>query len=174
MSETKLTAADVVEAIRTLPLTVNDRITIIRAMRDSMPGLLPVDPVLSTRIRAAQAVPSLVVNSTANALENSEVWQASSATTASELRGYLQWPEENRPFIDEVQALGEILLQTSRHYHYLAVDKARQVYRTGKEMRGDARLAIQPHLNIIADSRPPQGRRRRKPEPPAQEAAKRG
>ena len=36
MSETKLTAADVVEAIRTLPLTVNDRISIVRAIRDQV------------------------------------------------------------------------------------------------------------------------------------------
>lgn len=69
-------------------------------------------------------------------------------------------------------AYGDILKYTQRYYHFLGVDKSREAYKAGKQMSGEVRLSIQPHLATIADARPVVGRRRRKAEePPASQPA---
>ncbi|HYK05698.1 MAG TPA: hypothetical protein VE974_28370 [Thermoanaerobaculia bacterium] len=162
MAETTLTTSAVLEWIRTAELPVTDRVAIVRTLRDTTPDLVAVDPRLTGRIRAAQGIDPKFIDSTVTALENSAVWQEFTSTTPKELRQYRSIGDDNRPLTEEVLAYGDILRYTQRYYHFLAVDKSREAYKAGKQMSGEARLSIQPHLSTIADARPVVGRRRRK------------
>jgi hypothetical protein len=166
MPELSLTIEAVVDWIRTAALSVDDRVAVVRALRDSTPDLVAVDPRLTGRIRAAQAIDPKYVDTTIIALENSGVWQQFASTDPKQLRHHRNVTENNRPLTEEVTAYGDILKYTERYHHFVGVDKSREAYKAGKQMSGDARLSIQPHLASIAESAPNTRRRRRKPEEP--------
>jgi hypothetical protein len=164
MADTSLTIDAVVDWIRTAELSVDDRVALVRALRDSTPDLMAVDPRLTLRIRAAQAIDPKYVDTTIIALENSELLQQFASTNPKELRHHRSVGDNNRSLTEEVTAYGDILKYTERYHHFVAVDKSREAFKAGKQMSGEARLSIQPHLANIAESLPPTGRRRRKTE----------
>ncbi len=166
MPELSLTIEGVVEWIRTAELSVDDRVAVVRALRDSTPDLVAVDPRLTGRIRAAQAIEPKYVDTTIIALENSGLLQQFASTNPKELRHHRNVGDNNRSLTEEVAAYGDILKYTERYHHFVAVDKSREAFKAGKQMSGEARLSIQPHLASIAESLPPTGRRRRKTEEP--------
>ncbi|HYK01687.1 MAG TPA: hypothetical protein VE974_08015 [Thermoanaerobaculia bacterium] len=167
MGESTLTAVDIVNAVRTAELSTADRVAIVRALRDTTPGLVEPDDRLLLRIRAARSVSPEYVDTMVNAMENSELWQQSADTTPTDLRTHRDLSEENRALVDEVQTYGEVLTYKSRYHHFLAVEKARSAYKIGKEMKGEAGLAIRAHISLIDETRRASTRRRRKPEAPA-------
>jgi hypothetical protein len=159
--------SDIVQVLLTLPLTVDDRVSIVRALRDTLPELVPVDPRLASRIRVAQATSPEFIDSTVNGLENDVVWQRSASANPGELRKHRRFADEQRPLVDTLRAFVDLLEYNGRYQHFVGVDKARRAYRVGKAMSGEAGLAIQPYLAIIAQKRPPGGRKRKKARPPA-------
>lgn len=159
---TALSGPEVVQWILTAGLTVNERVLIVRALRDSFPELVPVDPRLAGRIRVAQATSPDFIETTVNGLENYEVWQQSASASPKELRRHREYKDEQRPMIDALQAFVDILQYNVRYQHFLGVEKARTAFKIGKEMSGEAGLSIKPHLEIIALTRPNGGRRRKK------------
>jgi hypothetical protein len=166
MAKTTLKAADIVEAIRTSEVSIADRVAIVRALRETTPGVVQADDHLLLRIRAAQTVSPEYVDTTVNALENSSFWQQSAATTPEDLRKHRVLANEDRPLEDEVQAYGDVLKHKKRYHHFAAVDKARAAYRVGKELKGEVGQAIRPHLSILEEVRRSSSRRRRKAEEP--------
>jgi hypothetical protein len=166
MAETSLTIAAVTDWIRTAELSVDDRVSIIRALRDSTPDLVPVDNRLTGRIRAAQSIDPKYIDTTIVALENSGVWQQFASATPKELRLHRSFGDTNRSLTEEIGAYSDILQYSERYHHFVGVDKSRDAYKAGLQMSGEARLSIQPHLANIAEARPVVGRRRRKPEEP--------
>lgn len=166
MADSTLTAADILEGVRTAKLTTADRVAILRALRDSTPGLVAADRHLLRRIRSAQAVPAAYIDTTINALENSAVWQQSASTNPEELREHRTFSGDHRNLYDEVEAFADILKYNIKYHHFLSVEKARTVFKVGREMSGAAGLSIRPHLTILAEARPSQGRKRRKPDEP--------
>jgi hypothetical protein len=166
MGETTLTAADIVNAVRATELSIVDRVAIVRALRDTTPGIVQADDHLLLRIRAAQTVSPEYVDTMMNALENSSFWQQSAATTPEDLRNHRVLSDEDRPLVEEVQAYGEVLKYKSRYHHFAAVEKTRSAYRVGRELKGEVGQSIRPHLSIIEDARRPASRRRRKAEEP--------
>lgn len=167
MPETTLSAVEIMEGIRKADLTIADRVAIIRTLRDSTPGLVNVDPRLLSRIRAAQSVGTEYIDTTVNALENSEVWQQSASTSPKELRTHLNFQDEHRPLQDEIQAYADILKYNVRYHHWIGVEKSRTAFNVGKAMTGEIGISIRPHLTIIAAARPAVGPKRRKPAEPA-------
>jgi len=169
MPETTLTASAIIEGIRTIELSVADRVSIIRALRDATPGVVNIDETLLPRIRAAQAVDPEYIDTTGNALENSEVWQQSSSTTPGELRKCRSFETDQRPVMEELKAYNDMLKYNVWYNHYVGVQKSRNAYKVAKAMTGEAGRAIRHHLPIIAAARPSVGPKRRRtaePVPP--------
>jgi hypothetical protein len=86
MTESSTNATDIINALHSTTFSVADRVAILRALRDTTPGLVAADPRLEGRIRAAQAVKPEHVDRTITAMENSQVWQQVASTTPAELR----------------------------------------------------------------------------------------
>jgi hypothetical protein len=160
-------AAEIVQGILTAGLTLNDRVLIIRALRDSFPELVPVDARLVARIRNAAATSPEFIDSTVNGLENYKVWQDSSSASPEELRRHREYGAEHRPMIEALQAFVDVMKYNVAYQHFVAVDKSRRAYKVGKAMSGEAGLSIRAHLAIIAQTRPGNGRKRKKTEEPA-------
>ena len=91
MADTSLTIDAVVDWIRTAELSVDDRVALVRALRDSTPDLVAVDPRLTLRIRAAQAIDPKYVDTTIIALENSELLQQFASTLSMYRTGILAY-----------------------------------------------------------------------------------
>jgi hypothetical protein len=160
----QVSVADIVQSVSSGALTMNERVLIVRALRDSFPELVPVDPRLAGRIRAAQGMPPEFIETTVNALENYEVWQQSASASPIEMRKHREYGGEHRPLIDALQAFVDILVYNVRYQHFVGVEMARTAFKVGKEMSGEAGLSIKPHLEIIAQSRPSNARKRKKAE----------
>ncbi len=167
MAEPTLSATQIVEGIRTGNLSIPDRVLIVRVLRETTPELVDVDPVLLPRIRAALGVSPEYIDTTRNALENSQVWQQSASTNPQELRKRRGFEEEHRSLIDEIQAYFNMLKYNVWYNHFVAVGLARNAYKVGVAMTGEAGRAIRHHLPIIAAARPTVGRKRNKPAEPA-------
>ena len=161
MSEAVLTAVEIIKAIFSASLSISDRVAILRALRDSTPGLVAPDPRLRRRIGAARAVPVEYVDSTVVALENSEAWQGATSKP-EELRGHRERSDELLPFREESKALTDLLTYNARYQHFLAVEKARAAHKVGREITNEAALSIKPHLDVMAEARPQVGRRKKK------------
>src|SRR5688500_18881798 len=109
MAGPDLTIEAVVEWIRTAGLSVADRVAIVRALRASTPDSVAVEPRLTGRIRAGQAIDPKYVDSTIIALENSGVWPEFASTDPKELRHHRSVGDNNRSLTEEVTAYGDIL-----------------------------------------------------------------
>jgi hypothetical protein len=163
----QLTLAAVIDFLRTAPLSADDRVAVLRALRDGIRDLVPPDPALNPRLRAARGVPPDFVESTINGIANSLVWQHAAAATPDELRTHLAF-EEHRPFAQELQTLLAILEYSLRHHHWSAVEKARIAYHSGKTLGGAEGHTVKPHLKIMSSHLPKSQRKtRKKPAPEA-------
>jgi hypothetical protein len=153
------TAAEIINLINTSELSIEDRVAIVRALRNTVPNLVAPERRLKGRVDSAQGIRPEFVESAITALENSELWQQSSTATPKQLRFHRNASEETRPLIEEVQAFYAILSYSARYHHFLAVEMARNAHRVGKQLIGDAAVLVQPHLEIMADTLPPRRRR---------------
>ncbi|HEY0158438.1 MAG TPA: hypothetical protein VGF28_14240 [Thermoanaerobaculia bacterium] len=160
---TLTTAADVIAALQSNDFSIADRVAIIRALRDTTPGLVTIDPHMERRVRAARAVRLEYIDSTINALENSDFWQQTAATTPTELRQHRAFADDHKPLIDELHAYHTLVLDSVRYHHFAGVEKSRVAYKAGKAIQGDAALTIKAHLDVMAATRPATARRRKKP-----------
>ncbi|HEX7679446.1 MAG TPA: hypothetical protein VF713_15045 [Thermoanaerobaculia bacterium] len=158
-----LTPADIVTTIRATALAPADRVEILRALRETMPDIVPPDPQQKTRITFAKGVPRQFVDAAINGLTASDVWQQSAATTSAEVGAHRDF-EEQRPVYDELKTFSDILRYSLNYHHWQATKKSRAAYRVGKQLGGDGGLVLQPHIDIMAATLP---KRSRKPKPPA-------
>lgn len=158
-----LTPADIVTTIRATALAPADRVEILRALRETMPDIVPPDPLQKTRITVAKGVPRQFVDAAINGLTASDVWQQSAATTSAEVGAHRDF-EEQRPVYDELKTFSDILRYSLNYHHWQATSKSRTAYRVGKQLGGDEGLVLQPHIDIMAATLP---KRSRKPKPPA-------
>jgi hypothetical protein len=158
-----LTPADIVTTIRATALAPADRVEILRALRETMPDIVPPDPLQKTRISFAKGVPRQFVDAAINGLTASDVWQQSAATTSAEVGAHRDF-EEQRPVYDELKTFSDILRYSLNYHHWQATAKSRAAYRVGKQLGGDGGLVLQPHIDIMAATLP---KRSRKAKPPA-------
>jgi hypothetical protein len=156
------TPEEIVAAIRATALAPADRVEILRALRETMPGIVPPDPSQLGRIRVAKGVPRPFVDAAINGLTASGVWEQSAATTSTEVSTHHNF-EEQRPVFDEVTTFSDILRYSLNYHHWQATAKARRVYKVGKQLGGDEGLVLQPHIDIMAAALP---KRSRKAKPP--------
>jgi hypothetical protein len=159
-----LTLAAVLDFLRTAPLSTEGRVAVLRALRDGIPDLVPPDPALNTRLRAARRVPTDFVESTINGITTSTVWQQAAAATPDELRMHLAF-EEHRPFAEELQATLAIVDYSLRQHHWAAVEKSRTAYHAGKTLGGAEGHTVKPHLKIMSSYLPKGQRKSRKKSP---------
>jgi len=157
-----LTPADIVAAIRATTLAPADRVEILRALRETMPEIVPPDPLQTGRIRAARGVPPQFVDAAINGLTASDVWTQSAATTSAEMQAHRDF-EEQRPVFDELKTYIDILKYGLNYHHWQGIAKARRVYKVGRQLGGDEGLVLKPHIDIMASTLP---RRSRKPKTP--------
>jgi hypothetical protein len=160
----QLSAADIIAALHSNHYTIEERVAFVRALRDSTPGLVVIDPREEGRVRAARGVKLESIDTTINALENSEIWQQTCAVSPKEIRAYRQFPDEHRSLAEELRAYLKVVIDSIRYNHFLAIEKARAVFKAGQGISGEAALTVKPHLDLIAETRPQ--RRRRKAETP--------
>jgi hypothetical protein len=147
------TVDEIVNLINTSDLSIEDRVVILRALRNTIANLVAPEPRLRGRINAALAVRPEFIDSLITGLENSELWQQSSSTSPKELRIERDAAAEFRPLFEEAQAFADVLQATARYRYLLVVDKARTVIRIGRELTGDAAVRVKPHLDLIDDLR---------------------
>ena len=157
-----LTLADIVAAIHATTLTPADRVEILRALRETMPDLVPPDPLQKKRIRAAKGVPRPFVEAAINGLTASNVWQQSAATTSGEMEAHRDF-EVQRPVLDELKTYFDLLDSSLNYHHWQATAKARRVYKVGKQLGGDEGLVLQPHIDIMASTLPRRSRKAKTP-----------
>jgi hypothetical protein len=157
------TVAEIVDLINNTELSIEDRVAIVRAVRNTIPDLIAPERRLKGRVDSARGVRPEYIDSAILGLENSALWQQSSSTSPKELRLHRDASTEHRLLFEEAQALADIANYNSRYHHFVGVDKARAVHRVGKQITGDAAVLVQPHLDIMATARPTNGRRRLKP-----------
>ena len=157
-----LTPADIVAAIRATTLAPADRVEILRALRETMPAIVPPDPLQEGRMRVAKMVPRPFVEAAINGLTASQVWAQSAATTSDELKAHRDF-EEQRPIFDELKAFTDILKYGLDYHHWQATAKARRVYKVGKQLGGDEGLVLQPHIDIMAATLPRRSRKAKTP-----------
>ncbi len=160
------TAADIVAAIRATTLAPADRVEILRALRETMPDMVPPDPLQKGRIRVAKGVSQQFVDAAINGLTSSEVWAQSAATTSAEMQAHRDF-EEQRPVFDELKTYIDILGYGLSYHHWQGIAKARRVYKVGKQLGGDEGLVLQPHIEIMASTLPRRSRKAKTPQPPA-------
>ena len=161
----QLTVAAVIDFLRTTPLSAEDRVAVLRALREGIRDLVPPDPALNARIRTARAVPPVFVESTINGINTSTVWQQAADATPDELRTHLSF-EENRAFAEELQTTLAIVDYSLRYHHWSAVEKSRTAYHAGKTLGGAEGHTIKPHLRIMSSYLPKNQRKtRKKPAP---------
>ena len=160
-----VTPADIVTAIRATALAPADRVEILRALRETMPDVVPPDPQQKPRIRFAAGMPRQFVDAAINGLSASTVWEQSAATTAAEVTAHRDF-EEQRAVFDELKTYTGILDYSLRYHHWQATLKSRTAYRVGKTLGGDAGLVLQPHIEIMAGTLP--RNKRKSKTPPAQ------
>src|SRR5216684_2996622 len=167
-----LTPADIVTTIRATALAPADRVEILRALRETMPDIVPPDPLQKSRIRVAAGLPRQFVDAAVNGLAASDMWQEPAAATATEIVAHSDI-EEQRPVLDELKTYSAILGFSLRYHHWQATKKSRAAYRVGKQLGGDRGAVLQTHIEIMAATLP-QKKARRKPKkspeqtPPAQ------
>jgi hypothetical protein len=169
MPETPLTAADIVAALHSNHYSTAERVLMLRAMRDTTPGLVTIEPRMRGPVRAAQVVKGETVDTTINALENSEIWQQSSAITPKELRSHRELVAEYRALVEMLRSYVAMVLEIIRYQHFLGVEKSRAVYNAGRAIGGEAALTIKPQLDLIAETRP--AARRKRVEKPSEPVA---
>jgi hypothetical protein len=155
------TAAEIIDLIHNSELSIEDRVEIVRALRNSTPDLVVPERRMKGRIDSAQGVRPEFVDSAILGLTSSAIWQQSASTSPKELRVQLDKSAAHRLLCEEARALAEIADYNSRYHHFLAIEKARAARRVGLEITGDAAILVQPHLEIMASSRP--ARRRIRP-----------
>jgi hypothetical protein len=163
----ELTPADIVTTIRATALAPADRVEILRALRETMPDIVPPDPLEKSRIRVAAGLPRQFVDAAVNGLSASDVWQASAATTATEIVAHRDF-EEQRAVFDELKTFSDILRYSLNYHHWQATKKSRAAYRVGKQLGGDRGAVLQPHIEIMAATLP-QKKARRKPKKSAEQ-----
>jgi hypothetical protein len=163
---TALSPADIVTAIRATALAPADRVEILRALRETMPDIVPPDPVQKTRIRVAAGVPRPFIDAAINGLTASNVWEQSTAATAVEVAAHRDF-DQQRPVYDELKTYWDILGYSLRYHHWQATVESRTAYRVGKQLGGDEGLVLQPHIEIMAATLPRNNRRSKPKTPPA-------
>src|ERR1019366_4226355 len=141
------TPADIVAAIRATTLAPADRVEILRALRETMPDLVPPDPLQKDRIRVAKAVPRQFIEAAINGLTASDVWRQSAATSSDDMEAHRDF-EAQRPVFDELKTYVDLLDYSLDYHHWQATTKARRVYKVGKQLGGDEGLVLQPHIDI--------------------------
>jgi hypothetical protein len=162
-----VTPADIVSAIRATALAPADRVEILRALRETMPDVVPPDPQQKPRIRFAVGMPRQFVDAAISGLTASTVWEQSAATSAAEIAAHRDF-EEQRPVFDELQTYTSILDYSLRYHHWQATLKSRTAYRAGKALGGDTGLVLRSHIEIMAATLPRNNRRSKSKTPPPQ------
>lgn len=157
------TVEEIIGLILKAELSIEDRVAIVRAVRNTIPDLVAPSPRLKARIDTAQGVRPEYVDFTMTGLANSELWQQSASTTPKQIRFHRNTAAEYRLLFEEAQAFADILKHNFRYQYFLAVDLSRTAHRVGKELTGEVAVLVKPHLEIMADARPSNGRRRVKP-----------
>lgn len=157
-------SAGIVASIRAATLASADRVEILRALRDTLPSIVPPDPQPSTRMRAAARIDRRFVDTAITGLTASDVWQKSAATTSDEVQGDRDF-EQEKSVLDELTSFREILTYSLRYHHWQATEKSRVAYHVGKKLGGDEGLMLKPHLEIMARLLPQS--RRKAVTPPA-------
>ena len=157
------TVSEIIDLINNAELSTEDRVAIVRAVRNTMPDLVAPTHRLKSRVDAAQAVRPEYIDSAMTGLEHSELWQQSSSATPKQMRIYRATAAEYRLLFEETQAFADVLKYNYRYQHFLAVDLARTAHRVGKQLTGEAAVLVTPHLDIMTDILPSNGRRRPKP-----------
>ncbi|HXH40022.1 MAG TPA: hypothetical protein VNN08_15430 [Thermoanaerobaculia bacterium] len=160
------TSADIVTAIRATALAPADRVDILRALRETMPDIVPPDPQQNSRIRVAAGLPRQFVDAAINGLTASSVWERSASTSAAEVAAHRDF-DEQRPVFDELKTFTGILDYSLRYHHWQATLKSRTAYRVGKTLGGDEGLILQPHIEIMAATLPRNKRKSKTPPAPA-------
>jgi hypothetical protein len=155
------TAAEIIDLINNSELSIEDRVEIVRALRNGIPDLVVPERRLKGRIDSAQGVRPEFVDSAILGLTSSAIWQQSASTSPKELRTQLDLSTVHRLLGEEARALAEIADYNSRYHYFVAIDKARAVRRVGQQLTGEAAILVQPHLEVMASARP--ARRRIKP-----------
>jgi len=157
--------ADIVTAIRATALAPADRVEILRALRETMPDIVPPDPLQNSRIRVAAGMPRQFVDAAINGLTASSVWEQSASTSAAEVAAHRDF-DEQRAVYDELKTYWDILGYSLRYHHWQATAKSRTAYRVGKQLGGDEGLLLKPHIEIMAATLP--RNKRKSKTPPAQ------
>jgi hypothetical protein len=153
-AETQLTPAAIIAAVRSTPMSVAEYAELILAVRESIPDLRPPDKSLLRRMSWAARLSPRFVQSVANGLESSSVWQASADATPDELHRNLDRSSELRPLAEQAQALDALVQFNTNFHHFVAADKARIAYAVGAKLGGNEGKAIGPHLKIARDALP--------------------
>jgi hypothetical protein len=165
---TAWTAADLVEGISKTPLTLAELAMLVRTIRDSIPDLLPPDPALATRMRSAARLSPRFIDSAANGLENSELWQKSADATPGTIRQHLNRSLELQPLLEETKALDAVVQFNTSYHHYVAATQSRVAYHVGRRLGGDEGKSLKPHLDIIQEQIPKTWHRKPKTPTPVQ------
>lgn len=150
----QFTAADLVAAVQTTPLTMLERAELLRAIRGSVSGLLQPDVSLSGKLRAAARLPVRFVEYAATGLENSDIWQKAAEAAPQEMRDALSRASDLQPLAEEAKALDALLQFNSRYNHWVAATKARDAYRVGRKIPGETAGTLKPHLDAMKEQLP--------------------
>ena len=162
-----LTPADIIAAVRTTPMTLDDYAEIIRAITGAIPDLLPPDPSQTNKLRTAARISPKFIEAAATGLKSSTLWQQSSVTNPDELLGQLNRSRGWLELFRESSALAEVSKFNHLYHHSVAATKARKAYHNGRTIGGDDGLILKPHLDVLQDLFPKSGRSGPKPpEPP--------
>lgn len=154
--------AEILEAIRSTPLSAAERAALLRAIRETIPNLTLPNSSLQHEMRSAARISRRFCEFTANALAESALWQEVSATSPAEIRSHLQQAAELQSLVEEATAFQSVVDFGARHHHYLATRKARDAYRIAKELHRTGKHELTSHIRILKDELPKTWRRKRK------------
>jgi len=146
--------SDLIEAVKTTPMTSAEYAELILAIKQSIPGLEPPDKALRTKLSWAQRVSPVFVNSVATGLDGSTIWQQSAEANPEEMRRHIARAEELRPIAEQSDALNTLVQFNMKYHHFTAVDTARTAYNVGAHLGGKEGKAISPNLKIAKDAAP--------------------
>ena len=162
-----MTPAEILSALHTTPMTLDEYAEAIRTITAAIPDLLPPDPALTNRLRTAARLSPKFVEAAATGLKSSSLWQQSSVTNPDELLTQLNHSRGWLELYRESSALAEVSKFNHLFHHSIAATKARKAYHNGRTIGGDEGLILKPHLDVLQSLFPKSGRNGSKqPEPP--------
>lgn len=155
-----LTSAEIISAIRTVPMTLSDYAQVVRSIMASIPDLVPPDPSVTTKLRSAARVTPKFIEVAADGLKSSAKWQSSADATPEDLLSNLDRSRGCRELGGECAALAYVLKFNQLHHHAIAASKARNAYHNGRTIGGDDGAILKPHLDQLKALFPKTGRKK--------------